>query len=75
MFNIIAAELAFAALFIAVVVTTWPSPPWDLLLYGGIVLMIVAPFLFFPFSKTVFLAFDLVFRPAEPAERAGGPAA
>lgn len=75
MFNIIAAELAFAAVFIAVMVATWPSPPWDLLLYGGIVLTILAPFLFFPFSKTIFLAFDLVFRPAEPAERAGGPAA
>jgi hypothetical protein len=75
MFNIIAAELAFAAVFIAVMVATWPSPPWDLLLYGGIVLMIVAPFLFFPFSKTIFLAFDLVFRPAEPVERSEGPAA
>ena len=72
MFNIIAAELVFAAAFIAVLVATWPSPPWDLLLYGGMVLTIVAPFLFFPFSKTIFLAFDLVFRPAEPAERAGG---
>jgi hypothetical protein len=25
--------------------------------------MVVAPFLFYPFSKTVFLAFDLIFRP------------
>ena len=25
--------------------------------------MIIAPFVFFPFSKTLFLAFDLVFRP------------
>jgi len=58
-----------------VLVATWPSPPWSLLLYGGIALTIIAPFLFFPFSKTVFLAFDLVFRPAEPAERAGGPPA
>ncbi len=75
MFNIIAAELAFAAVFIAVLVATWPSPPWSLLLYGGIALTIIAPFLFFPFSKTVFLAFDLVFRPAEPAEPPGGPPA
>jgi hypothetical protein len=26
--------------------------------------MILAPILFFPFSKTLFLAFDLLFRPA-----------
>jgi hypothetical protein len=29
-------------------------------------LMLVVPFLFFPFSKTLFLAFDLLFRPAGP---------
>jgi hypothetical protein len=47
---------------------TWPSPPWTLLQYSGIVLMVLAPFLFFPFSKTLFLAFDLLFRPATPEE-------
>ncbi|MDQ3427890.1 MAG: hypothetical protein M3477_08695 [Gemmatimonadota bacterium] len=46
----------------------WPTPPWAILQYGGIALMVVAPFLFFPFSKTLFLAFDLVFRPARPDE-------
>jgi hypothetical protein len=50
-------------------VATWPCPPWNLLLYGGMVLMIVVPVVFYPFSKTIFLAFDLVFRPALPAER------
>jgi hypothetical protein len=35
---------------------------------GGITLMIIAPFVFFPFSKTLFLAFDLVFRPAAEVE-------
>jgi hypothetical protein len=46
-----------------VLVMTWPSPPWRLLQYGGVPLMIVAPFVFYPFSKTLFLAFDLAFRP------------
>lgn len=64
MFNIIAAELLFAALFLGIVLATWPDPPWLALQLGGGALMIVAPFLFFPFSKTLFLAFDLVFRPA-----------
>jgi hypothetical protein len=27
--------------------------------------MILLPFLCYPFSKTIFLAFDLVFRPAD----------
>lgn len=68
MFNIIAAELIFAALFLGLVVATWPDPPWLALQIGGVALMIVAPFVFYPFSKTLFLAFDLVFRPPTPDE-------
>jgi hypothetical protein len=68
MFNIVAAELVFALIFLSIVIATWPSPPWDVLLYGGVILMIVAPFLLYPFSKTVFLAFDLIFRPAAPED-------
>lgn len=68
MFAIIAAELVFAAVFLGILLATWPDPPWDLLLYGGMALMLVVPFLFFPFSKTLFLAFDLTFRPATSEE-------
>ena len=64
MFNIVAAELIFVLVFLGVVVITWPSPPWRLLQYGGIALMMLAPIIFYPFSKTLFLAFDLLFRPA-----------
>jgi uncharacterized protein (DUF983 family) len=65
MFNIVASELVFAAVFLAIVRLTWPSPPWTLLQLGGIALMVVTPFALFPFTKTLFLAFDLVFRPAD----------
>ena len=68
MLNIVAAELIFAAIFLGVLVYTWPSPPWDELLYGGVAIMISAPFIFYPFSKTLFLAFDLIFRPAAPED-------
>jgi uncharacterized protein (DUF983 family) len=68
MFNIIASELVFAILFVLLLVATWPDPPWKLLQYGGIALMVLAPFLFYPFSKTLFLGFDLLFRPATPEE-------
>jgi hypothetical protein len=30
--------------------------------------MVLAPVVFYPFSKTVFLAFDLCFRPAVPED-------
>lgn len=68
MFNIMAAELLWAALFVAAVLVTWPQVPWDPILWGGGVLMVGLPFLFYPFSKTIFLAFDLVFRPAPETE-------
>jgi uncharacterized protein (DUF983 family) len=71
MFNIVAAELIFAAVFLLVLLLTWPTPPWNILLYGGMAMMVIAPFLFFPFSKTIFLAFDLIFRPATHQELEG----
>lgn len=64
MFNIIVAELVFAVLFVAVLLLTWPDPPWKLLTWGGAALMVLMPMLFFPWSKTLFFAFDLIFRPA-----------
>ena len=43
---------------------TWPDPPWPVLQIVGVIVVILAPFIFYPFSKTLFLAFDLAFRPA-----------
>lgn len=65
MLNIIAAELIFIAIFLGIIFATWPSPPWDLLQYGGALLMVLAPALLYPFTKTVFLAMDLAVRPAD----------
>ena len=75
MFNIIAAELVFGAIFVAVLLATWPDPPWTVLQVGGGALMVAMPLLFYPYSKTLFLAFDLLFRPRgfETAE-VGAPA-
>ena len=63
MLNLIAAELTCAAVIVSVVLVTWPSPQWKLVTYGGAALAVAAPFLFYPFSKTLWLAVDLVFRP------------
>jgi hypothetical protein len=71
MFNIIAAELVWGIVFVAVLAATWPAPPWDLLLWGGGVLMLAAPLLFYPFARTLFLAFDLIFRPPTGADHPG----
>ena len=45
---------------------TWPRVPWSLLQYGAPAAMVLAPIILYPFSKLVWLAFDLVLRPAVP---------
>jgi uncharacterized protein (DUF983 family) len=68
MFNIVLAEMIFAAVFVAYLLITWPNPNWDILEIAAPVGMAVAPFILFPFSKLVWLAADLALRPADPRE-------
>ena len=62
--NFIVTEVLFAALVLGVLLATWPEPAWSWLLGLGAAQMIVTPVLFYPFSKALWLAGDLVFRPA-----------
>lgn len=62
--NLIIAELLPMGVVVGVLLATWPHPPWDLLLYGGAALAAVSPFVFFPFSKLVWLAVDQYIQPA-----------
>jgi hypothetical protein len=57
---------------VGVVVATWPTPPWRLVLYGGAALAATMPFLFYPFSKTLWLALDLYFQ-AQPPDTMARP--
>ena len=66
--NLMATETLFVVAFVGALLATWPDPPWDLLIYGDVALMIAFPIFFFPFSKTLFLAVDLTFRPNEPED-------
>jgi hypothetical protein len=63
MFNIVLSE-GLAVLAVSVVLlATWPQVPWTAVWIGAVALMIAAPFLLFPLSRTMWLAFDLLFRP------------
>ena len=74
--NCIAVMVVFTVWWTAVLTTTWPDIPWAFLNVSTFAWMLVTPFAFYPFSKTLFLAFDLVVRPPEeedfrlPEERA-----
>ena len=68
MFNIAAAELVFLLVFLGILAATWPDPPWTLLTWVAGALVVILPLLFYPFSKTLFLGFDLIFNPVRPEE-------
>jgi uncharacterized protein (DUF983 family) len=67
-FNMAFAEGLFAVGLFAVLLWTWPTPPWAALYYVGISGLIVAPIVFYPYSKLLWLAFDLLFRPLRPED-------
>jgi uncharacterized protein (DUF983 family) len=79
--NLGAAEAAFGIALAIGVALTWPDPPWVVLTVVGLAVNAVMPFLFYPFSKTIFVAVDLLlihtsdraWRPGEvgPAPRTG----
>lgn len=63
MFNIGLSEmLAVIAVAISIYVT-YPDIAWNAIWLGAIALMLAAPFLLFPVSRILWLAFDLIFRP------------
>ncbi len=66
--NLMVTEAVFFLAFVGGLIATWPTPPWDLLIWGDVALMLAFPVLFFPFSKTLFIAIDLTFRPMQPED-------
>jgi uncharacterized protein (DUF983 family) len=62
-FNLMAMETVFSVWVVGFLLWTWPNPPWALFQATTVALMLVVPIAFFPYSKTLFLAFDLLVRP------------
>lgn len=58
--NLGVAEAAFGVALVVGAVLTWPHPPWLALTIMGLVLNAVVPVVFYPFSKTIFVALDLL---------------
>jgi uncharacterized protein (DUF983 family) len=64
-FNLMAMETVFSIWVVGFLLETWPDPPWDIVQLSTAVLMVVFPIVFFPFSNTLVLAFDLHLRPPD----------
>ena len=68
MFNIILSEGLFVVFVIGLIVVRWPDVPWGFLQTWAIGLMVAAPFLVFPWTKTMWLASDILIRPVSEEE-------
>lgn len=68
MWNIVFSEGLLLLMGLVVGITTWPDVPWNAMQWIGIALMIVAPFLFYPFSLGFWLACDILIRPVTEEE-------
>ena len=72
--NLVAAELLGIGAIVVWIIATWPSVPWTALQYGGPFIMIALPVVFYPFSRALWLAWDVYFRPPKQGDRRGLPA-
>jgi uncharacterized protein (DUF983 family) len=66
--NIVVTAGLFFAVFALVLVATWPDVRWGWLLGAVIALNVVFPIVFYPFSKTIWMALSMWWGPLEPAE-------
>ncbi len=62
--NITVAETWFAILFIATLLLTLPDVAWQPLLIVALVTNGILPIVFYPFSKTLWMALDLFIHPS-----------
>jgi uncharacterized protein (DUF983 family) len=66
--NLIVAELAVVAGMLLGMYLTWPDVPWRTLKWVLLPFVVIAPLATYPFSKSLWLAIDLIYRPAEPQD-------
>jgi uncharacterized protein (DUF983 family) len=58
----------FLLLFVGGIALTWPDVPWGVLGVVTVVAMAVVPLLFYPLSKTLWMAMEMSWHPPEPHE-------
>jgi uncharacterized protein (DUF983 family) len=67
--NLIVSELIFAIGLGIWLLQSWPDIPWDRLQWVAIAIMIIAPLVTYPFTKSTWLAVDLIFQPPAAKDR------
>lgn len=67
--NLVIAEVLFAFGLLIWLVAVWPDVPWDAVQYVAVLAMIISPLMTYPFTRTVWLATDLIIDPVKPSDR------
>lgn len=67
--NLIIAELLFAFALALWMISVWPDVPWGRIEYVLVGAMLLAPAILYPFTRTVWLAADLIFDPPRDSDR------
>jgi uncharacterized protein (DUF983 family) len=68
LFNYIVPGLLVLIVLAVILIATWPRVPWDTIQYLAPALIVAAGVGLFPFSKLIWLAFDLMLRPVTAEE-------
>jgi uncharacterized protein (DUF983 family) len=58
--NFAVTEVAFVVVFAAGLAISWPDVPWVLLTVVAVAVNAVVPLIFYPFSKTLWMALDVL---------------
>ena len=66
--NTVVTEGVFGLVLVAILFSTAPDVPWVPLVAAGIATNGILPVLFFPFSKTLWMAVDVYFHPLGEGE-------
>ena len=67
--NLVAAELVALLMVVGLILATLPAVPWGAVVWLGLAGALLTPILFFPFSRTLWLALDLYAHPLEQGDR------
>jgi hypothetical protein len=66
--NTVVIFATFLLTFGGLVFLTWPDVPWPVVLVVTLTVNLVVPTVFYPLSKTVWLALEMSWHPLEPDE-------
>ena len=58
----------FLVTFGGLILATWPEVPWTTVLVTTLAINLIVPTVFYPLSKTLWLALEMSWHPLEPEE-------